>query len=96
MVGILHIRLTLRHLLHPGHTGILVTTHTHNIVVSLILNRSAGIKGFYGIIGSLEVITRTGFVAKTPDNNTGVVYMASNHLHITGNMGSLPFLRMRE
>ena len=96
VVRVLHIRFSLGHLLYPSHTGILVRAHIHNIIVTFILNRTAGVKGLDSIIGSYKVFARSGLVAQAPDNNTGMVHVCVYHFHISGHMSSLPFLGMRE
>ena len=94
--GILDAGLALDHVLYPRHTGVLVGTHIHDVVVALVLYGSAGVVVLDGLIGSHEVLARSGLVAKRPDDNARVVDVGMHHLHVACHMGVLPLGRVRE
>ena len=96
MERILNLHLTLHRISYPGNRRILITTHVDNVIIALILHRTAGVKSLQRLIACLEVISRAGLVAKTPDDNARVVNTCVSLFHHSGYMGGFPFLRVGE
>ena len=97
MIGILDtLPIPLDSITHPIDTGILVGTHINNVIIALVLYGAACVKCLDSIVGCHEVLTRTCLIAQTPDDNAGMVHVTMHHLHVSSNMRSTPFHRMRQ
>ena len=96
MERIFHVIFTLNGLTSPSDRRILVRTHIHDIVVTLVLNRTAGVELLDGIVGSLEVVTRAGLVTQRPDYDRRMVHMSVYQLHNAGYVSVLEFRNMRK
>ena len=93
---IFHISLSCGGFTYPFDGWILVATHVDDIVVALILDGSCRIKRLGPGIRGLEIIARSGFIAKAPDDDGRIIDTAVDHLHHTGYMGRPPFDGMGE
>ena len=93
---ILYLHLPLDSLACPRYGGVLVGAYVDNIVVALVLNRTAAVKLLDCIVRSYEVIARARFVAERPYHNRGAVYGGMHKLHVAGYMRGFPLRNMRQ
>ena len=88
---IFHVVRTLHGLACPGDGRILVGTHIHDVVVPFVLYRAGRIIRLDGIVGSHEILARTGLVTQRPDDNRRMVDVRMHQFHHAGYMRILEF-----